>query len=478
MLVLWIAMGLAALYVAAAALGPVTNYDSGLYHLGAIRYASEFPTVPGLANIYFPFGYGNAEFPLGALLTSGPWGAEGFRLLNGLAMTLVALELTIRSGHRKLSPAFFILAVGLTASWVPMIALADYWVTSPTQDSSVLFVTLVAVAYLADAVRGRRLWVADAAVAVVLAVLLVLLRPTMGAFAAALVLVIAVRSWRRPALGAPRWRITLAAVVAVTLTAGVAASFRDYLLSGWLLYPLSVLSFDVPWRAPDPVFNRTATLGFHRDPDTLWEAAQGWDWIDAWVSRLPTQWETYLLIMGVLVAAVLVVLAARSSVHQAWWRVMVASGLPSAFMVVVWWVVTPPSFRFAWGPLFTLVAVPIGCSLWVLLKSPGLRYRSQSGMIVVILACSGPIVLVTGYSVAARFDSAAITSKRTWGPGLPYAVAAVPEPNVAPRELPSGLVIQAPLEGEQCWDRWPLCTPQVDPTVRLRGPALVDGLLP
>ena len=30
-------LGLAAVYLAIAALGPVTNYSSGLYHLGAIR---------------------------------------------------------------------------------------------------------------------------------------------------------------------------------------------------------------------------------------------------------------------------------------------------------------------------------------------------------------------------------------------------------------------------------------------------------
>ena len=58
------ALAAAVVYLAVAALGPVTNYDSGLYHLGAIRYAADFATIPGLANLYFPFGYGNAEFPL------------------------------------------------------------------------------------------------------------------------------------------------------------------------------------------------------------------------------------------------------------------------------------------------------------------------------------------------------------------------------------------------------------------------------
>ena len=43
-------------YLALAALGPLTNYDSGLYHLGAVEYSRLFPAIPGLANVYSPLG--------------------------------------------------------------------------------------------------------------------------------------------------------------------------------------------------------------------------------------------------------------------------------------------------------------------------------------------------------------------------------------------------------------------------------------
>ena len=66
-------------YLALAALGPLTNYDSGLYHLGAVEYSRLYPAIPGLANVYSPLGYATAEFPLAAALGAGPWGAEGLR---------------------------------------------------------------------------------------------------------------------------------------------------------------------------------------------------------------------------------------------------------------------------------------------------------------------------------------------------------------------------------------------------------------
>ena len=77
-------------YLALAALGPLTNYDSGLYHLGAVEYSRLFPAIPGLANVYSPLGYSTAEFPLAAALGAGPWGPEGLRLANGLLTAVLA----------------------------------------------------------------------------------------------------------------------------------------------------------------------------------------------------------------------------------------------------------------------------------------------------------------------------------------------------------------------------------------------------
>ncbi len=127
-------------YLALAALGPLTNYDSGLYHLGAVEYSRLFPAIPGLASVYSPLGYATAEFPLAAALSAGPWGSEGLRLANGLLMAALALDVALRALQGRRGPGFFVAAVGLVAAWVPLLALSDYWVTSPSQDTAALVV--------------------------------------------------------------------------------------------------------------------------------------------------------------------------------------------------------------------------------------------------------------------------------------------------------------------------------------------------
>lgn len=462
-------------YLAAAALGPVSNYDSGLYHLGAIRYASEFATIPGIANIFFPLGYGNAEFPLAALLGNGPWGDQGFRLLNGLVISLMCLDLVVRALSRRRTAGFYVLIVGAATVLVPMVALADYWVTSPSQDSAVFAITLVASAMLVDCVAGHRQWQPNAATAIAGSLLLVLLRPTMvvylvGVVAVAVAVMFVRRGWQ-----CLSWRRPVVIVILVGGAAAVAATLRDYVLSGWLQYPLSLVPFDVPWRADDPANDRIATLGYHRDPDDLWNAAESWGWVPGWVSRLPTQWESFALLLVAAIAAVLLMLAARKGPLR--WRALGLALLPSTIAVVFWWVATPPAFRFAWGPVFGLVAIPLGWAMW-LLASGGKESQTRSTW--PLLAGVGfaiPVLAVVGFSAVTRFPVEAVTERHSWqlGVAIPYATVPVPLADVGPAGLSGGLVVQVPIGGEQCWESFPLCTPRPDPAVAPRGADVRDG---
>lgn len=480
MVPMYVGISVATVYLAAAALGPVTNYDTGLYHLGAIAYAGDFPTIPGLANVYFPFGYANAEFPLGAILGNGPWDGEGFRLLNGLIMALVAADLCVRSRARRLTPGFFVLAVGLTAGWVPMVALSDYWVTSPTSDSAVLALTIASSAYLVDAVASRREWAINAGTCVAISAIMVMLRPTMIVYAVTIVFALGVVYLVRRKRNSlhVRWA-PLVLVAAGVFVAGAVTTARDYLLSGWLQYPLSVFSFRVDWLAPDPVDYRTATLGAARNPLDLWAAAEGWEWIPVWLTGLPRQWEFYELLALAATAVFLLRLAARSGLQTRYRPLMVAV-LPSLVAVAFWFLLTPPSFRFIWGPLFTAVAIPAGWALWSLslVKTPG--HEQSLWVRLTAIGVALPLVAVPSFSAVLRFDPASVNDERTWSLGIdiPYAVTSIVDVPVSPRQLPSGLTVLVPTTSDQCWVNYPLCTPMPSTDLKPRGRDIAEGFRP
>lgn len=473
-LLLWPLIAVAAIamgYLAWAALGPVTNYDTGLYHLGAIRYAGDFATIPGLANLYFPFGYNTAQFPLGAFLGNGPWQGEGFRLLNGLLLCAMVVDLVLR--YRSRSVGTFILAVGVVVTMVPMVALDDYWVTSPTADTAVMIVTIVSVAYLADGLTRRRAGSADLAVAMVLAVITVTLRPLMAVYAIGVLLVVVFAQRYSARRLSPRSWLTVLGIAAVL---GVIQSVRDYLLSGWLQFPLSVFAFDVPWRTADPVSNRTPTLGAARDPLDLWAAAEGWGWIGTWMSRLPSQWEPFLLALMILVAALLLI-PVRSHVR---WRVLVAVLAPALLVDIVWFLFSPPSFRFAWGPLFAPGIVLIGFALHTWFNNRQTTVRID----VSVWAIRGgalAVLVITVVTALFRSDPGTRSDRITWQLGpITLALPATPIvlPEVREQELASGLVVTIPTPSDQCWVVYPLCTAQLAPTVQQRGTSIGDGFIP
>ena len=469
----WPLLGLAitglvvTVYLAFAALAPVTNYDSGLYHLGAIRYAAEYAAIPGLANLYFPFGYGTAQFPLAALFTNGPWGIEGYRLLNGLILTLAMLDLVLRLFSSRRWPGLYVLAVGLVATWVPMVALSDYWVTSPSQDSAALVLTVVASAYVTDAVHSRQGWLAAASTAVVISTTLALIRPTMGAYLVGLVLVIGALLWRtRPSLS------MLMAPAALSVTLGAIAlavtTARDRVLSGWAQYPLSAIPMDVPWRAGDPSPYREATLGYHRNPTDLWNSIEGWDWVGPWLADRVQQWETYELLSLLVAAVILLPLAVHRSKQPRLLARAVLSVAPSLVATAVWWLATPPSYRFAWGALFTLATVPIGWALWSLRASsdedPRPRYLRKDRLVAFLML---PVLAVTVYSALFRLDWAAINQPGTVNVGvsIPVSFAPIIDVPVSEMRLESDLILLLPENSDQCWANYPLCTPDPNPSL-------------
>jgi hypothetical protein len=300
--------------------------------------------------------------------------------------------------------------------------------------------------------------------------------------AAAACVVIATTIYRRreasPGLTKPAW--AMVALLAALL--GAAQAARDYVLSGWLLYPLSVHAFDVPWRAVDPVGWRTATLVAARDPlstDAVF-TANSWYWIPGWFGRLWSQWETYFFLLGMAVAVVALLLARRHGavLHS---RQVLACALPSVVSGLAWFTLSPPSYRFIWGSLFTLFLIPFSAAI-AATHTQDLTSPALSGRLRRVVMVSAAIVLLgfTAFSILFRNQVTQITEQRSFtiaGLSLPYAIAPIPVPPTQPVTTSRGLELQVPTGSDQCWDVYPLCSFSMGMEIGLRGPSIQDGFI-
>lgn len=440
------------------------HFDTGLYHLQAVRLVMEFPLILGSANIHMRFGYNSAVFPTAALLSGGLPGLLGALTTNALLMVFVILAVTQRALSRAgaiglRSSLFGLLVVGL-ALFTPLLILR-VWMGSPNSDvPSALMVLygfqlalrLSDLGGIASAAPERAGTAAMLAVVAALAVTLKL-----SALPVVLLMAIPALAWRRGWLAGRDIALGAGAALAI----GLPWLARGVATSGCLAYPQPSSCLPVPWRINAAVAQSDVDWmrSWARRPDASPETVLAdWSWLPDWVGRLAIEpSRPTFLVLGGLVA---VLLAARLLLGQR--LVVVADTLPGAArrdMLVLmaiagagiaFWFISAPLVRYGQSwlvlplPLLIAQVAPVG---WRSSRAAGAfaamaRPRFRTGVALALGVAT--LASLAGNPPRRLFDPVPVT---------------LPEVTVEPRGELAGIPIHVPRHGNQCWDAPRLCTP-------------------
>jgi hypothetical protein len=438
-------------WLALQALGGPRNGDSGLYHVPTIAWHLAHRLPPGLGNLAAPFAYNQSYFLWVALLDVAPLAGRGSHVANALFVValagrvLLAISRVLRA--RPCGPADLFYAFLLPA--VLPLAL-DINLTSPSPDVAVFTLgVVIAGETLAFFARGRRF--ADLAALALLVALAPTLKLSLAGLAAATGLVAAAAWLRRP--GGRDVGLARAASIVATIALLVPGGWmlRGVVLSGYPLYPSSLLGLSADWAVPHETVVAEAKL------IRYWNGVEGWWWIawqdPAWIVRwLPTlDW----LRLDVLVPLGIVAVAAVAAIVLAGAR----RGLP--------------------GVAPALIVLPtIGSLLFCIANAPRARYGASAYW---VLAAQTTCVALPAVALAAAHAwvrrvlvavavGLAVFFLATGPPLLPGLRDFEPQvrPHVVARRLPTGLVVNDPGDTMQCWNAELPCTPFDNDTLRLR----------
>ena len=299
------------LLVALALLPPIAagepmDGDTGLYRLGAINYASDYPLVPGLANLQDRFGFNTSMSPLAALMGTGLWAGEGFRLVIGLLITalIVSTGAQVFSRPGGLRAGDWFAVIGTCFTLAILLTDAGRWIASPVQDVGVLVFAVVSTAFLLDFVQGRHEWSAGVS-AVFAGAVAASVRPLAWVLAGVTLLVVSalvLQRTRGRRLRRRRAASTLGWSAAAFLVVLAVMLIRDVILSGWLLFPLSLFPVDVPWRSKDPTITARWVSSWARMPGLSPDVVLAdYAWVRPWFAGFRASREAYLsvlLLMG------------------------------------------------------------------------------------------------------------------------------------------------------------------------------------
>jgi hypothetical protein len=465
----WLAVGLAALWLANLALGGMTNYDDSLYRLQSMKWAESYPIVPGLGNVHGRLAHNSSYFLYAALLDVGEWAGRAYHLAAGL-LSVVLLAHSIRSlaalfsarGKKRIYPLFNSL---LLAPILIEVSGGNISSLSTAMPAFVLGVVLLGetlrVLLHAKELDGREetytlVWFAALACAG-----LVVERSFTSLAVTAFLIVLA--AWlvrrqgrtRRETLKALGWAAAAVGFIVVPWMA------RGVILSGYPFYPSVFGGFNVPWRVPRALVISEANWirSWPRTPNVFWGEVLGdLGWLRSWADSLPRD---LLRALEVTFFAGIFALFARKSDRRAEPR-RLSPGLflLPAVVSLIFWFNSAPNPRFAMGSFWALAAGSVALAASRLSRPhpdplpvgegephPGPLLRGEGGV--------GLFVVVLAFFV---FLSP-LRAPLIVAPGADAGFHALPNTPYQGRVTAGGFVVYLPQAGDRCGNAPLPCTP-------------------
>ena len=365
-----------------------TNFDTAAYHLQIIRWANEYPSIPGIANLWTHLALNQSYFEFLALLRCFPFLNEGYALGALIFFMITSLVLIERSHHRYINFAW--------------IAFLFFLVThspgstmfSPTPDLAVGFIEIIIFCLTLDIFdKGNKFFINSENITLILLLscYLFTIKLTGLIFASIISLIILGRyllnnPYRLKDLN----RIFIFSIIFALLHMG-----NGYLLSGYPLFPSIFGGLEsLPWFVPQHVgqdmvaFIHNGTIDRHGQLD-INELGHLSKWFPVWLKNLNPDLITYILLMIFLLVLNAVTFFKNSKKIPALFDTVLLSLPPAG--ALIFWLNSAPEFRYAGASFEMLIAGLFLIFLYtknkldIVIKANGLKFS-----IVVILLCILP----------------------------------------------------------------------------------------
>jgi hypothetical protein len=485
------AVALAGLWIANLSSGGMSNWDSSLYHMQGVKWAHDYPVVPGLANLFGPLGFNNSSFLYDAMLDTGPWSGRAWHVANGLLVFMLATQAILGGArflvHGRPRRAADLFAFLLLAS-VLDLAMDDHsssFMTDIPLAAPRLVVAMLWYRSLVSERRDEKTEAYDLVCMVTLAALSVAIKMNAAIFAAVMVVTSATLWYVRRRPGGVALRRATLWCVGAGLLFGVAWTARGVILSGYPIYPSPVFGAPVDWR--DPAEHARGEFDFVVHSSRVTTANIPYisgqihglrAWLPHWLATLkddPFYVPIPVLVLIVMGPMLFVAWRAstaddRRSARDAWWILM-----PTVVALVAWFVVAPEP-RYATSAFWTLVAL-LGSQAFAISQRRASESQVRRVFAAACLLGVSPLVVNplidwrSGGSVGNPLKAIVRANVRIPPPGEWYQPAAT-QAKLHPFVTRSGLVLNQP--EQRCWDAALPCTPNPAPNLRLRVPGHIE----
>ncbi len=318
-----------------------TVSDTGLYHIQNIKWISSYKVVPGLGNLHGRFAFNNHSFLLEALFSFSFLRSDFFHLLNSYLLIILSVTLIIIA-YKNMTRNLWrsIIYAGL------LILLQIFYlkfVSSPTPDifllSGIWFIFIIYLERIAGENSNKIYWIP----ALFTAFFLVTVK--LSAFPITLIAILFLVEYDQS------WLKKLLIIFVAGLLIFVPYFIRNYILSGYLIYPYPSLNlFNPDWKIPIQYVNEMKSVIISHAQSRDWQERAFSEWFPIWLSNLSTGFKIisgYILVSPLLIVA-LTFLSRKIRKYSGSDLKIVSI----CFIAIVFWFVSAPNFRFIYAFLF------------------------------------------------------------------------------------------------------------------------------
>ena len=337
------------------------HYDTTLYHASAIRWIEEYGVVPGLANLQSRYGYNSAEFAHNALYSFKWYTGRSLHCTTGfLAMVSAHLlyDKELFTGRRTIQSVDFV-RIGL----LYYLGVLFAQMVSPASDYVANLLIFDILILMLGRVKDRTLPADHYVLISLLAIYGITVKVSLAPMVLICLIPFVYYIIKKDV------RSILFCIVS-GLVIAMPYFIRGYILSGWILYPSTLIKLGNPdWQVPigEAQYDAKEISMWGRGitDATKWSEVTLTNWIPSWFAALDTV-EKALITAVIASTVVLVAIEIRlglSKNRRGLQRYNILLELPIAWIMllgVVTWFVGAPLVRYGLGFILSFPLLVVG----------------------------------------------------------------------------------------------------------------------
>jgi len=449
-----------------AAFHPV-NYDSALYHLSSVRWASSYPIIPGLGNLHIRLAYNSSYFLYVALLeimkSKSYHFANGILLLALFAQIFSAIKRLIKdNGKPRLSDLYVLLFFYVAVNYI-----SHYNISSPSPDLPVfilgILISIQWMIFLENLKHDhyeteyRLFYITTLTIAGIVVKLTYLV---IGA--STLLLVFGIWFIRKQQRDSVSYKVALKRTAQCMVIGFVPWLLRGIILSGYLVFPSSIIAFPVEWRISHAAaltdWNLIRAWGSSTILGKL-EGLKNWEWFCRWTERiiLLNGDEIIPPFISAAIGFFVIVISSLKKKLTINMTNMALFVLPSGLSIAYWFYMTP-ALRFA-GAAFYILGFGILAFAIAEVSNLSKKILVNTAIAAYIMFCIFNAGIFRPWSM--DIDLIASGDDK-------FGLYSTPKANLKQFVTRSGLTLYVPVAGDKCWDAPLPCTPYPNANLKLR----------